>query len=84
MLAKVPTAPEIAQVATPSRAATQALAVAREFGIGLGELESERHRLGMDPVASADRRGQLVLEGAALEHREQRVDVRRSAGRRPA
>ena len=75
MLAKVPTAPEMAQVAISSRAAIEARAVAVELGIGLGELEAEGHRLGMDAVAAADGRGELVLEGAALEHREQRVEV---------
>jgi hypothetical protein len=40
----------------------QALAVALELGIGLGELEAEGDRLGMDAVAAADRRGELVLD----------------------
>ena len=48
----------------------QPLAVAREFGIGLRELEAEGRRLGMDAVAAADGRRQLVLECAALEHFE--------------
>ena len=51
------------------------LARAREFGIGVGELEAERGRLGMDAVRAADGRRHLVLEGAALERGEQRVDV---------
>ena len=50
-------------------------AVAGEFGIGLGELEPEGDRLGMDAVAAADGRRQLVLEGAALQHREQGVEI---------
>ncbi len=53
----------------------QPLAVAREFGIGLRELEPEGGRLGVDAVAAADGRRQLVLEGAALEHFQQRVEV---------
>ena len=53
----------------------QAGAGAGEFGIGLGELEPEGRRLGMDAVRAADGRRQLVLEGAALQRGEQRVDV---------
>ena len=60
----------------------QALAVAGELGIGLRELEPEGRRLGMDAVAAADGRRQLVLERAALEHCEQRVDVRDQQVRR--
>ena len=75
MLAKVPTAPEIAQVAMSSRAATSRSRLRVELGIGLGELEAEGRRLGVDAVAAADGRGQLVLERAALEHLEQRVEV---------
>ena len=52
MLAKVPTAPEIAQVATSARAATRRCAGAVELGIGLGELQAEGGRLGVDAVAS--------------------------------
>ena len=36
-------------------------AAAGELGIGLGQLEPEGDRLGMDAVAAADRRRQLVL-----------------------
>ena len=75
MLAKVPTAPEMAQVATSRCAVDQALPGARELGIGLGELEAEGGRLGVDAVAAADGRRRLVLEGAALERGEQRVEV---------
>jgi hypothetical protein len=50
-------------------------AVAREFGIGLGELQPEGHRLGMDAVTAADRRRHLVFARAAFEHDEQRIDV---------
>ncbi len=49
--------------------------VAREFGIGFGELHPECRRLGMDAVAAPDGDGVLVLEGAALEGGQQRVDV---------
>ena len=48
---------------------------ARELGIGVSELEPEGDRFGMDAVRSPDRRRQLVLEGAALERGEQRIDV---------
>ena len=62
ILAKVPTAPEMAQVAMSSRAAAQPGAVAVELGIGLRELEAEGDRLGVDAVAAADGRGQLMLD----------------------
>ena len=75
MLAKVPTAPEIAQVAISSRAVDQPRAGAGEFGISPREFQAEGGRLGMDAVRAADGRRQLVLEGAALQRREQRVDV---------
>jgi hypothetical protein len=48
----------------------QALAIALEFGIGLGKLETEGGGLGMDAVASANGWRHLVLECAALEHLE--------------
>ena len=48
---------------------------AREFGIGQRELEPEGRGLGMDAVRAADGRRHLVLEGAPLQRREQRVDV---------
>ena len=53
----------------------QALAGAGELGIGDGELEAERGRLGVDAVGAADRRRELVLEGAALERGVSAVDV---------
>ena len=53
----------------------EALAAARELGIGLRQLEAEGGRLGVDAVAAADRDGVLVLEGAALQRGQQRVDV---------
>ena len=71
----MPTAPEIAQVAISFARRDQPLPGAGELGVGLRELEPERRRLGMDAVRAADRRRQLVLEGAALERGEQRVDV---------
>ena len=73
--AKVPTAPEMAQVATSFARREQPLARARELGIGDGELDAERGRLGMDAVRAADGRRLLVLEGALLQRREQPVDV---------
>ena len=48
---------------------------AGEFGIGQRELEAEGRRLGVDAVRAADGRRHLVLEGAPLQRREQRVDV---------
>ena len=74
-MAKVPTAPEIAQVAISSRAATSRVAGAGKLGVGQRELEPEGGRLGVDAVGAADGRRQLVLEGAALQRGEQRVDV---------
>ena len=53
----------------------QPRAGARKLGVGLRELEAEGGRLGMDAVRAADRRRQLLLEGAALQRGEQRVDV---------
>ena len=50
-------------------------AAARELGIGLRQLEAEGGRLGMDAVGAADGGRHLVLEGAALQRGEQRVDV---------
>ena len=75
MLAKVPTAPEMAQVATSRRASIRRSLRALELGVGLGELEAEGGGLGVDAVRAADGRRQLVLEGAALERGEQRVDI---------
>ena len=75
MLAKVPTAPEMAQVAISRAGCLEPLAVARELGVVPGELEAEGGGLGMDAVAAADAERDLVLEGAALERGEQRVEV---------
>ena len=47
----------------------------RKLGVGERELEAEGRRLGVDAVRAADGRRQLVLVGAALQRREQRVDV---------
>ena len=46
-----------------------------ELGIGLRELEPEGHRFGMDAVAAPDRRGVFVLFRAALDGRQQRVEI---------
>jgi len=62
----------------------EAGAVAGEFGISLRQLEAEGDRLGVDAVAAADRRRQLVLEGAALQHRQQSVEIRDQDVRRAA
>ena len=48
---------------------------AGEFGVGVGELQAEGRRLGVDAVAAPDGRGQLVLLGAAAKRGQQRVDV---------
>src|SRR3546814_3036950 len=53
----------------------QARLAARKFGIGLGELETEGDGFGVDAVAAADRRGQLVLVSAAPDRGEQRIEV---------
>ena len=54
----------------------QAFLGATEFGVSVGELYAEGRGLGMDAVGAADGRRVLVLEGAALERRQKRVDVR--------
>ena len=46
-----------------------------ELGMGVGELQPEGDRLGVDAVAAADGRRHLVLERAPLEGAQQRVDV---------
>ena len=75
ILAKVPTAPEMAQVAISCARADEPLAGAGELGIGIGELEAEGRGLGMDAVAAADGDGVLVFDGAALQRGEQLVEI---------
>ena len=75
ILAKVPTAPEIAQVAISRRAACEALAVARELGPVPGELQPEGGRLGVDAVAAPDGRRVFVLDRAPLQRSEQPVEI---------
>jgi hypothetical protein len=70
--AKVPTAPEIAQVAISLRAPIRRSA---EFRVGVSELEPERHRFGMNAVGATDGRRHLVLEGALLQRRQNLVDI---------
>ncbi len=53
----------------------EALAIARELGMGLRELEPEGRRLRVDTVASPDGRREFVLERPTLEHREKLVEV---------
>ena len=53
----------------------QPLAGAGELGVGLRQLEAEGGRLGVDAVAAADGGRVLVLEGAPLQRREQRVEI---------
>ena len=74
-LAKVPTAPEIAQVAISARACSQAPPVARELGVEAGELQAEGGRLGVDAVRAADAGRALCSQRPPLQRREQRVEV---------
>ena len=74
-LAKVPTAPEIAQVAISARAVSQPAPVARELGVEAGELEAEGGGLGVHAVRAADAGRVLVLEGAAAQRGEQLVEI---------
>ena len=53
----------------------EACAVARKLGVMPGEFQSEGRRLRVDAVAAAHRRCQFVLEGSALQHREQRIEI---------
>jgi hypothetical protein len=57
------------------RAPHEPRAAAVELGIGLGQLDAERGRFGMDAVAAADGGRVLVFHRAALERGEQVVDV---------
>ena len=75
MLAKVPTAPEMAQVAISARAATRRSRLRGEVGVDAGQLEAEGRRLGVDAVAAADGRRVLVLVRAALERGQQSVEI---------
>ncbi len=84
MLAKVPTAPEMAQVEISSRADDQTLSGARKFRVGQRELHAEGRGLGVDAVRAADGRRELVLEGPALDRGEQRRRRRRSGCRKRA
>jgi hypothetical protein len=84
MLAKVPTAPEMAQVAIPSRAATRRSRL-RANSAWAGELQAEGRRLGVDAVAAADVGVILVLEGALLQRGQQRsISASRCRRRAPA
>ena len=75
-LAKVPTGPEIAQVATlEDRAIARALAGAHELGEVASQLEAECGGLGVDAVAAPDCRGQPMLESATLQGREHQFDI---------
>ncbi len=55
--------------------ADQPLAAALELRVVAGELDAKGRRLGVDAVAAAHRRGQLVLDGAALQGRQHQVDA---------
>jgi hypothetical protein len=54
----------------------EAFAGAAEFGIGVGELQPERHRLGVNGMGAADGRRHFVLEGAPFQRRQNLVDIR--------
>ena len=71
----MPTAPEIAQVATSLRAAASRALGAVEFGVGISELEPERGGLGMDAVGAADRRREFEFARAALQRGVECLDV---------
>ena len=73
MLAKVPTAPEMAQVAISAGHGSGALG-ARELG-RRRRFETEGGGLGMDAVAAADGGGELVFEGALLEGGQELVKI---------
>ena len=53
----------------------QALSAAAELGVGFGELQAEGDRLGVDAVAAADGRRVLVLFRAALDRRQEGVEI---------
>ncbi len=71
----MPTAPEMARGRDLGARADEPLLGAKEFGVGVGELEAEGRGFGVDAVRAADGRRHLVLEGAAPQRREQRIDV---------
>ena len=84
ILAKVPTAPEMAQVAISAARRDEPLAVARELGVVPGELQAEGGRLGMDAVAAADGRRVTCARWRGASARPAARRDRRAAGRRPA
>ena len=43
--------------------------------MGFSQFQPERDRFRVDAVAAPDRRGQLVLDGAALERFEKRIEI---------
>ena len=84
ILAKVPTAPEMAQVDDLALRLDEPDLAALELGIGLRQLEPEGGRLGVDAVRAADGRRVFVLDRPTLEGRQQLVDVARGGCRRRA
>ncbi len=60
-----------------------ALPIAGELGEEAGELEAERRGLGVDAVAPAHRRRELVLEGAAPEGLEEAIEIGQEQVARP-
>ena len=75
ILAKVPTAPEIAPVAISCAGLFQAVQVAVHLGVEAREGQAHRRGFGMDAVAAADADGVLVLERAALQRGQKRLHV---------
>ena len=53
----------------------QSLPRAKKFGVGDGELEPERGRLGVDAVRAADGRGVSCVLGARFQRGEELVDI---------
>ena len=74
-MAKVPTAPEMAQVAISSRAFTNRAPRAGKFGIIGGQLNAEGGGFGMDAVAAPDGRRHFIFKGAFFERRKQPISI---------
>ena len=75
ILAKVPTAPEIAPVAIVLAGGLEAAPVAVHLGVPGGELEAEGDRLGVDAVGAPHADRVLVFVGAGLDRGEDLVEV---------
>ena len=75
ILAKVPTAPEIAQVAISRRAATRRSRLRANSAQCPASFSPNVRRLGVDAVAAPDGRRVFVLERAPLQRVEQPVEI---------